>query len=70
MKCIRLLTIFITLFIFGCDNSDGLLYDDYSSVMECYIAETGYQGLPQSSERSTGEHRIAQVVMESCKDLF
>ena len=61
---------FLGLLVLGCDNSDGLLYDNYSSVMECYVAETGFQGLPPSSERSAGERQIAQVVMESCKDLF
>ena len=70
MKLKIILVMLLGLLIYGCDNSDGLLYDDYSSVMECYIAETGFQGLPPNSERSAGERKIAQVVMDSCKDLF
>lgn len=52
-------------------NQSSLLYpDQYSSVMECYQAETGYQGLPPRSEMTSGEKRIAEIVLEECEDLF
>lgn len=71
-RAIPKLLAILTVFLIGCSNdTDGLLYTDYVSVLDCYHSETGFSGLPaRSSDRTTGEERLAKVIMESCQDLF
>lgn len=71
MRCDNKLTpVFLLGFLWLSKQSSLLYSDQYSSVMECYQAETGYQGLPPRSEMTSAEKRIAGTVLEECEDLF